>query len=100
MENRSETPVWSTSPGGSPYEYSNQGKTQVWFFALDGSKDDLASMRDTYNNTLKSKGYTLGDTDQEEGAEAEGEFSGPHEGTTNFRPLCTGKVVVRIKITS
>lgn len=88
------------SPGGSAYDYSNQGKTQVWFFALDGSKDDLASMRDTYNNTLKSKGYTLGDTDQEEDAEAEGEFSGPHDGTTNFRPLCTGKVVVRIKITS
>lgn len=88
------------SPGGSAYDYSNQGKTQVWFFALDGSKDDLASLRDSYDTTLTGKGYKIGDTDQEEGAEAESEFSGPHEGTTNFKALCTGKVVARIKLTS
>jgi hypothetical protein len=84
----------------APYNYSNQGKTQVWFFAVDGSPDQLPSMRDAYNSQLQSKGYKLGDTDQEKDAEAEGEFSGPHDGTTNFRPLCTGKVDVRIKITS
>ena len=88
------------SPGGSPYDYSNQGKTQVWFFAVAGSPDQLSALRDAYNTLLQSKGYKLGNTDQEEGAEAEGEFSGPHDGTTNFRPLCTGKVVVRLKITS
>ena len=88
------------SPSGSAYDYSNQGKTQVWFFAVDGSPDQLPSLRDAYNTQLQGKGYTLGHTDQEEGAEAEGEFSGPHDGTTNFRPLCTGKVDFRLKITS
>jgi hypothetical protein len=98
------TPLPSDIPAptgaAAPYDYSNQGKTQVWFFALNGSPDQLPSLRDAYNTQLSGKGYKLGDTDQEEGAEAEGEFSGPHDGTTNFRPLCTGKVVLRLKITS
>jgi len=88
------------SPGGSAYDYSNQGKTQVWFFAVDGSKDDLASLRDSYDTALTGKGYKIEGTDAEEDAEAESEFSGPHEGTTNFRPLCSGKVGVRVKLTS
>lgn len=95
-----QLPADVPSPGGSAYDYSNQGKTQVWYFALDGSADQLASLRDSYNTQLTGKGYKLGDQDQEEGAEAESEFSGPHEGTTNFRPLCTGKVVLRLKLTS
>jgi hypothetical protein len=88
------------SPGGTAYDFSNQGKTQVWFYALDGSADELATLRDNYNNTLTGKGYTIEGHDQEEGAEAEAEFKGPHEGTTNFRPLCSGKVVLRLKLTS
>jgi len=88
------------SPGGSPYDYSNQGKTQVWFFAVDGTPDNLASLRDAYDSQLTGKGYKIEGTDQEEGAEAESDFSGPHDGTTNFRALCTGKVVVRLKLTS
>jgi hypothetical protein len=88
------------APSGTAYDYSNQGKTQVWFYALAGTPDQLASLRDSYNTQLTGKGYKLGNQDQEEGAEAESEFSGPHDGTTNFRPLCTGKVVMRIKLTS
>lgn len=88
------------SPGGNAYDYSNQGKTQVWFFALDGSASQLPSLRDAYDQQLTSQGYKIEGTDQEENAEAESEFSGPHEGTTNFRPLCTGKVVFRLKLTS
>jgi hypothetical protein len=95
-----QLPADVPSPGGSAYDYSNQGKTQVWFFAVDGSKDDLASLRDSYDSQLTGKGYKIGDTDQEEDAEAESEFTGSHEGTTNFRPLCSGKVGVRIKLTS
>jgi len=88
------------APGGNAYDYSNQGKTQVWFFAVDGSPDQLPSLRNSYDQQLTGKGYKIEGTDQEEGAEAESEFSGPHEGTTNFRPLCSGKVVFRLKLTS
>jgi len=88
------------APGGSAYDYSNQGKTQVWFFAISGSADQLPSLRDAYDQQLTGKGYKIEGTDQEEGAEAESDFNGPHEGTTNFRPLCTGKVVFRLKLTS
>jgi hypothetical protein len=88
------------APSGTAYDYSNQGKTQVWFYAVSGSADQLASLRDAYDNQLTGKGYKIEGTDQESGAEAESEFSGPHEGTTNFRPLCSGKVVVRLKLTS
>jgi hypothetical protein len=89
-----------TPNGAKTYNYSSQGKTQVWFLALDGSSDQLASLRDAFNDQLKGKGYQIEGTDQEDGAEAEAEFKGPHEGTTNFRPLCSGKVVLRIKLTS
>jgi hypothetical protein len=88
------------APNGTAYDYSNQGKTQVWFYALNGGPDNLVSLRDAYNTQLKGKGYTIEGTDQEAGAEAEAEFKGAHDGTTNFRALCTGKVVLRLKITS
>jgi len=84
----------------SPYEYFLVGSTKVWYFALDGSPSDLPSLRDSYDDTLKAQGYEIEDTDQEEDAEAESEFKGPHEGTTNFRPLCEGKVNFRLKVTS
>ena len=84
----------------SPYESFSQGATQVWYFALDGSPSDLPSLRDSYDDTLKAKGYEIEGTDQEANAEAESEFKGAHEGTTNFRPLCTGKVNFRLKLTS
>jgi len=88
------------APNGKAYSSSNQGKTQVWFYAVDGGPDQIESLRDAYDNQLTGKGYTITHTDQEDGAEAESEFKGPHEGTTNFRPLCTGKVVLRLKLTS
>lgn len=86
--------------GANTYDYSNQGKTQVWFLAIDGSPGQLASLRDAYDTQLTGKGYSIEGTDQEENAEAESDFKGPHEGTTNFRPLCSGKVVLRLKLTS
>src|SRR3954470_3116227 len=88
------------SPGGTVYESNSQGKTQFWFAAIDGTPDQLVSLRDSYNTQLTGKGYTIKGHDQEGGAEAEAEFSGPHEGTTQFIPLCSGKVRVRIKLTS
>jgi hypothetical protein len=88
------------APNGNAYSSTSQGKTQVWFYAVDGGPDQLKSLRDAYDQQLTGKGYTITHTDQEDGAEAEAEFKGPHEGTTNFRPLCTGKVVLRLKLTS
>jgi hypothetical protein len=82
------------------YEYFPQGATKVWYFAVDGGVDELVSLRDAYNDALESKGYEIEGTDQEEEAEAEAEFKGPHEGTTQFEALCEGKVRVRVKLTS
>jgi hypothetical protein len=86
--------------GGTAYDYSNQGKTQVWFYAINGTADQLVSLRDSYNSQLTGKGYKIDGNDQEPGTEAEGQFSGPHVGTSNFRLLCAGKVVLRLKLTS
>jgi hypothetical protein len=90
------------APAGAstPYDYFPQGATKVWNFAIDGTADDLVSLRDTYDDALTAKGYEIEGTDQEPGHEAESEFKGPHTGTTNFRALCTGKVVFRLKVTS
>ena len=88
------------SPGGTVYEAQSQGKTRFWFVAVDGTPDQLESLRDAYNSMLTGKGYTIKGHDQEHGAEAESEFSGPHDGTTQFIPLCTGKVRVRLKLES
>jgi hypothetical protein len=98
------TPLPSDVPaptgGSSAYESESQGATKFWFFAVDGTPDDLARLRDAYDDTLKGKGYDIKGTDQEEGAEAESEFEGPHGGTTQFIPLCQGKVRVRVKLES
>ena len=98
------TPLPSDIPApegaSDPYDYFAQGATKVWFFALDGSPADLVSLRDSYDDALSAKGYKIKDTDNEENAEAESEFGGPHHGTTNFRPLCDGKVNFRLKVSS
>jgi hypothetical protein len=86
--------------GGTVYDYNSQGKTRFWFVAVDGTPDRLVSLRDAYNSQLTGKGYTIEGHDQEPGAEAEAEFNGPHEGTSQFQQLCSGKVRVRIKLTS
>jgi hypothetical protein len=88
------------SGASSPYLSSSQGATKLWFFAIDGTADQLASLRDAYDKQLTGKGFTIKGTDQEEGAEAESEFSGPHDGTTNLQPLCKGKVNLRLKLES
>ena len=99
----SSTPLPADVPapsGGTVYEYDSQGKTRFWFVAVAGTPDQLVSLRDAYNSQLVGKGFTIEGHDQEPGAEAESEFKGPHEGTTQFQQLCTGKVRVRIKLTS
>jgi hypothetical protein len=82
------------------YAYFPQGATKVWNLAIDGEPSDLRQLRDDYFAQLEEADYEIEDTDAEEGFEAEGEFNGPHEGTAKFRPLCTGKVVVTLKLLS
>ena len=82
------------------YAYFPQGATKVWNFALDGDAGDLAQLRDAYDQQLEDANYEIEGTDAEENAEAESDFKGPHEGTTNFRTLCDGKVVLRLKLLS
>ena len=92
--------VPAPSGASTAYQYFAQGATKVWYFAIDGAPADLTSLRDSYDQSLTSAGYKIEGTDQEENAEAESEFSGAHDGTTNFRPLCKGKDVLRLKLTS
>lgn len=92
--------VPTPSGASTAYDYFAQGATKVWFFALDGDAGELAGLRDAYDHQLEGDGYEIEDTDQETGHEAESEFKGPHTGTTNFRTLCDGKVVFRLKLTS
>jgi hypothetical protein len=89
-----------TPSGGTVYDSNSQGKTRFWYVAVDGTPDRLVSLRDAYSSQLTGSGYTIEGHDQEPGAEAEAEFKGPHEGTTQFRQLCSGKVRVRITLTS
>ena len=104
ISDTASTPIPSDIPApegaSDPYQYFAQGATKVWYFALDGAPADLPSLRDSYDNALTGKGYKIKDTDNEENAEAESEFGGPHHGTTNFRPLCKGKVNFRLKVSS
>ena len=67
------------APSGTVYDHNNQGKTQFWFVAVDGTPDQLASLRDGYDSQLTGKGYTIGHHDQEDGAEAESEKEPWHD---------------------
>jgi hypothetical protein len=103
VDGTAATPVPADVPlpsGAKAYSSSAQGKTQVWFVAVDIGSSKLPALRDDFDAQLKGKGYTIEGTDQEEDVEAESEFSGPHDGTSNFRHLCSGKAVLRLKLTS
>lgn len=89
-----------TPDGATVFDHLTQGKTGIWQLALPGGPSDLVRLRDAYDDALRAHGYGIDHTDQEPGAEAESEFTGPHDGTTNFRPLCSGRVVLRLKLTS
>ncbi len=52
----------------------------------------------THTAKLKAAGYQVLDTDQEEGAEAEGHLSGPHTVDVQVIALCKGKVRIRYTV--
>jgi hypothetical protein len=86
--------------GGTPYEHATQGATKIEYIHVPGTADQLTDIRDAELNSVVAAGYDKKGTDQEKGREADGEFSGPHEGSINVRLAsdCAGLVTVRITI--
>jgi len=74
------------------------GKTTRYFAAAKGDPDALPQWRDKVDAKLKAAGYKVLDTDQEEGAEAEGHLSGPHTVDVQVINLCKGKVRIRYTV--
>ncbi len=77
---------------------AEQGKTTVAFASEPGSRDDIVAVRDKVLADLREAGYTVVDTDQEPGFEAEAELAGTHPGSVKVSPLCEGLLQVRYKI--
>lgn len=86
--------------GLTVYRSDAQGSTTVFFAVADGASTELVDVRDRVTDSLEGAGYEIEGRDQEEGAEAEAEFAGPHSGTVQVRPICTGRLVIRYKLTS
>ena len=74
------------------------GKTTRYFAVAKGDPDALPGWRDKVDAKLKAAGYKVLDTDQEEGAEAEGHLSGPHTVDVQVIGLCKGKVRIRYTV--
>ena len=74
------------------------GKTTRYFAVAKGDPDALPEWRDKVDAKLKAAGYKELDTDQEEGAEAEGHLSGPHTVDVQVINLCKGKVRIRYTV--
>lgn len=87
-------------PGQRLYRYESQGKTRIWFATLTGDPGDLEPVRDRIVNGLRDVNYTIKDTDAEKGAEAEAEFTGPHDGSVRVRPLCKDRLEIRYRLES
>jgi hypothetical protein len=74
------------------------GKTTRYFAVAKGDPDSLPKWRDKVDAKLKAAGYRVLDTDQEEGAEAEGHLAGPHTVDIQVISLCKGKVRIRYTV--
>jgi hypothetical protein len=87
------------APSGAAKAYSHlaQGETQYYYFALSGGPSSLTQQRDAYDQALQSRGYKIDGTDQESGIEAESDFSGPHDGHTQWRNLCSGHIRLQLQ---
>lgn len=74
------------------------GKTTRYFAVAKGGPDDLPEVRDEVDAKLEAAGYKVLDTDQEEGAEAEGHLSGRHTVDVQVIGLCKGKLRIRYTV--
>jgi hypothetical protein len=74
------------------------GKTTRYFAVAKGDPEALPEWRDKVDAKLKAAGYKVLDTDQEEGAEAEGHLSGPHTVDVQVISLCKDRVRIRYTV--
>ncbi len=84
--------------GGTLTEVAKQGSTEIAFVRVDGGLGDLVAVRDRALDSLTADGYKVVGTDQEPRYEAEGEVTGPHDGTVKVTPLCEGQILVRYAV--
>ena len=83
-----------TPEGAIFFDVVTQGQTTAYYAKVAG--DSVTETRDAIDTQLRNAGYTIEGTDQEEDAEAEAEFSGPHDGRLQVRHLCEGTLRVRV----
>jgi hypothetical protein len=74
------------------------GKTMRYFAVKPGHAEELPEVRDKVDAALQAAGYKVLDTDQEEGAEAEGHLTGPHTVDVQVINLCKGKLRIRYTV--
>jgi hypothetical protein len=83
--------------GATFYEVQAQGATKRYFAHVEG--DDLVKTRDTVKEAFEAAGIEIEGTDQEEGAEAEFEWTkGSNEGSVQVIHLCKDNLRVRYRI--
>jgi len=94
-------------PGGFPaikgFVATSQvkaGATTVVKGYVSGGPGDLAAVRDAGLAALTRGGYKPGNRDQQAGADAHGDFTGPHAGTVDVKPLCSAHLVVTYTLSS
>jgi hypothetical protein len=74
------------------------GKTERFYAVVDGTVDDLESMRDTATQALLDAGFTLLTKDAEPPIEAEGHVDGKRMVSVQVTELCDGKLRLRYTV--
>jgi hypothetical protein len=75
-----------------------QGKTVLVISSTAGKRADVVAVRDDLVSKLAAAGFTKKSTDQEPGYEAEADLRGTADAHLKVRPLCTGRLEVRLTI--
>lgn len=84
--------------GATVLRTATQGATTIAFASIPGGRDTIVQVRDAVLTDLKGVGYRVDGTDQEPTYEAEAQVSGPHDGSIRVKPLCTGLLEIRYRI--
>ena len=89
--------AFSVPAGQTLWQVDKQGKTEIVYTFLPGTRADLVKVRDQVIDELKAQGFSASKTDQEPTYEAEGKFGGKVSGTIQVQGQCQGHVRVRYK---
>ena len=74
------------------------GKTERFYAVVDGTVDDLVTMRDTATQALVDAGFKLLTKDAEPPIEAEGHVQGKSMVSVQVTELCDGKLRLRYTV--